>query len=122
MDREELHREHLTTVCGYVVTFDDELRSQLLQSEPGTLFQIDGTCSPGIQRLIGDHDLRYDVTVVRKLGSATAVVAYWAQQFPSVRDEALIFSAADLGLTDLSAQERKEHGGAVPDAAPKEQT
>jgi hypothetical protein len=39
------------------------------------------------------HRLRYWVTVTRKLAPATAVVVYWADKFPSVRDEAVIFSA-----------------------------
>src|SRR3954462_8611591 len=76
MDAEGAHREHLTTVCAYVVTFDDGLRGRLLQSEPGTPFRIDGSCSPGMERLIQDHGLRYWVTVARKLGPATATVVY----------------------------------------------
>lgn len=116
--RKKRHREYLTTVCAYVVTFDDGLRDQLLQSEQGTPFQIDGSCSPGMRRLIQGHRLRYWVTVARKLGLATAVVVYWAEEFPSVRDEAVIFSAADLGLTDQLAQKRQEHKQAEPDATP----
>lgn len=58
MGAEEARREHLTTVCAYVVTFDDELRDRLLQSEPGTPFRIDGSCSPGMQRLIEKLGLR----------------------------------------------------------------
>src|SRR5262245_14718027 len=100
----EMHREYLLTVCGYVVMFVDGLRDRLLQSEPGTPFQIEGSCSPEMQRLIQTHGLRYRVTIARKLGPATAVVAYWAEEFPSVRDEALIFLAADLGLTDVLVQ------------------
>jgi hypothetical protein len=106
METEEAHREYLTTVCAYVVTFDDGLRARLLQSEPGTPLPINGSCSPGMRRLIQEHELRYWVTVARKLGPATAVVAYWAEDFPSLRDEVVIFSAADLGLTDLLAQQR----------------
>ena len=109
MDAEEAHREYLTTVCAYVVTFDDALRDRLLQSEPGTPFRIEGSCSPGMQRLIEEHGLLFLATVVRKLGPVTATVAYWAEEFPSVRDEAVIFSAADLGLTDLLAQKWQEH-------------
>jgi hypothetical protein len=114
---EEAHREYLVTVCAYVVTFDDGLRNRLLRSEPGTRFRIDGSCSPGMQRLIQGHGLRYWVSVARKLGPATAVVTYWAEEFPSVRDEAVIFLAADLGLTDLLAQKRQEDKQAEPDAA-----
>jgi hypothetical protein len=94
--RKKRHREFLTTVCAYVVTFDDGLRQRLLQCEPGTPFLIDGSCSPGMQRLVQGQALRYWVTVARKLAPATAVVVYWAEEFPSVRDEAVIFSAADL--------------------------
>jgi hypothetical protein len=114
--RKNRHREHLTTVCAYVVTFDDGLRARLLQSEPGTPFQIEGRCNPGMQRLIQGHGLRYWVTVARKLGPATAVVVYWAEEFPSVRDEAVIFSAADLGLTGLLAQKMQGHDPAEPGA------
>src|SRR5262245_64835396 len=113
MDAEEAHREHLTTVCAYVVTFDDGLRDRLLQSEPGTPLRIDGGCSPGMQRLIEEHGLRYWVTVARKLGPATATVVYWAEEFPSLKDEALIFSAADLGVTDLLAQKQAEQVAAA---------
>lgn len=109
MDAEEVHREHLTTVCAYVVTFDNGLRDRLLQSDPGTPYRIEGSCSPGMRRLIEEHGLRYCVTVARKLGPATAAVVYWAEDFPSIRDEAVIFSAADLGLTDLLAKESQEH-------------
>ena len=108
------HREFLTTVGAYVVTFDDGLRDRLLQSEPGTPFEIDGSCSPGMRRLIQGNRLRYWVTVARKLGPKTAVVVYWATEFPSVRDEAVIFSAADLGLTELLTQKRQEQTQAEP--------
>lgn len=104
--RKKRHREYLTTVCAYVVTFDDGLRDRLLQSVTGTPFQIDGTVSAGMRRLIDNHRLRYWVTVARKLGPSTAIVVYWAEEFPSVRDEAIIFSAADLGLTDMLNQRR----------------
>jgi hypothetical protein len=115
--RKKRHREYLTTVCAYVVTFDDGLRDRLLRAEPGTQFQIDGSCSPGMRRLLEGHRLRYWVTVARKLGPATAVVVYWAEEFPSVRDEAVIFSAADLGLTELLAQKRHEYNQAEQAAA-----
>ena len=96
--RKKRHREFLTTVCAYVVTFDDRLRARLLQSEPGTTLRIDGGCSPGMERFVRGHGLRYCVTVARKVAPATAVVVYWAEEFPAVRDEAVIFSATDLGL------------------------
>jgi|ERR1043165_1221919 hypothetical protein len=114
--RKKRHREYLVMVCAYVVTFDDGLRDRLLQSEPGTPFTIDGSCSPGMQRLIQAHQLRYWVTVAHKLGPVTAIVVYWAAEFPSVRDEAVIFSAADLNLKDLIAQKRLEHKQAEPNA------
>jgi hypothetical protein len=117
MDAEEAHREHLTTVCAYVVTFDDGLRDQLLQSEPGTPFRIDGNCSVGMQRLIREHGLRYWVTVARKLGPKTATIVYWAEEFPAIRDEAVIFSADDLGVADLLAQKQHQHTQAESDAA-----
>jgi hypothetical protein len=56
--RKKRHREFLTTVCAYVVTFDDGLRQRLLQCEPGAPFLIDGSCSPGMQRLVQGHGLR----------------------------------------------------------------
>lgn len=115
--RKKRHREYLTTICAYVVTFDDGLRDRLLRAEPGTPFQIDGSCRPGIRRLLEDHRLRYWVTVARKLGPATAVVVYCAEEFPSVRDEAVIFSAADLGLTELHAQKQQERKQAEQAAA-----
>lgn len=96
--RKKRHRAFLTTVCAYVVTFDDSLRQRLLQSEPMTPFQIDGRCSLGIHRLMRRHRLRYLIAVVSKLAPATAVVVYWAEEFPSVRDEAIIFSRDDLSL------------------------
>jgi hypothetical protein len=43
----KLHREYHTTVCAWVVTFDDGLRGRLLLAEPGTPFLIDGSCSVG---------------------------------------------------------------------------
>jgi hypothetical protein len=97
--RKKRHREFLTTVCAYVVTFDEGLRQRLLQSEPGTPFRIDAGCSPGMQKLVRGHRLRYWVKVARKLAPATAIVVYWAEEFPSVCDEAVLFSAHDLGLT-----------------------
>jgi hypothetical protein len=103
--RERLHRQFLTTVCAYVVTFDDGLRQRLLDSEPGTPFRIEGACSPGIQRLVEGARLRFWVTVVRRLAASTAVVVFWAEEFPSIRDEGVIFSTADLDLTpELSDQ------------------
>ena len=88
--RKKWHRYYLTTVCAWVVTFDDELRQYLLESEPATPFRVEGTCSLGIQRLIQGRCLRYWVTVVRKLAPSTAAVVYWAEEFPSVRVEAVI--------------------------------
>jgi hypothetical protein len=52
-----------------------------------------------MKRLIRGHGLRYWVKVGRMVAPATAVVVYWADEFPSIRDEAVIFSAAELGLT-----------------------
>src|SRR5437660_1095296 len=100
--RKKLHRKFLTTVCGYVVTFDDELRQRLLQSEPGTPVQIEGSCSPGMQRLVRGRGLRYLIAVARKFAPATAIVVYWADECPSVRAEAVIFSVNDLGLSRIN--------------------
>ena len=97
--RKKLHREYVTTVCAYVVTFDDELRQRLLEVAPGTAFPIEGRCSPSMQRLLRGRGLRYWVSVARRLAPATAVVVYWAEEFPSVRDEAVIFSLDALGLS-----------------------
>src|SRR5438552_723987 len=99
--RKKRHRAYLTTVCAYVVTFDDGLRERLLQSEPGTPFRIDGSCGPGIQLLVRRYGLRYWVMLARKLGPTTAVVVYGAEEFPSVRDEAVIFSVDDLRPTNF---------------------
>jgi hypothetical protein len=106
--RKKRHREYLTTVCAYVVTFDDGLRDRLLQSEAGTPFPIDGNCSPGMRRLIQRHHLHYWVTLARKIGPATAIVGYWAEEFPSVRDAAVIFSVNDLGRRELLAGKRQQ--------------
>jgi hypothetical protein len=106
--RRKLHREYLTTVCGWVVTFDDELRQRLLQSEPGTPFRIEDSCNLWVQKLVRGRQLRYLITVARKLARATAVVVYWAEEFSTIRDEAVIFSADDLGQTELLAQKRQE--------------
>ena len=112
--RKKRHRQFLTTVCAYVVAFDDGLRARLLHYEPGTPFRIDGRCSPGILRLVEGRGLRYRVAVARKLAPATAVVVYWAEEFPAVRDEAVIFSAADLGLAAPAGQRHAEPGsGAI---------
>jgi hypothetical protein len=100
--RKKRHRQYLTTVCAHAVTFDDDLRQRLLQSEPATPFRIEGSYIPGIQRLMHGHRLRYWVTVAKKLAPATAVVVYWAEEFPSVRDEAVIFSSEDIGLARRS--------------------
>ena len=70
--RKKRHRQFLTTVCAYVVAFDDGLRARLLHYEPGTPFRIDGRCSPGILRLVEGRGLRYRVAVARKLAPATA--------------------------------------------------
>src|SRR5262249_30184784 len=96
--RKKRHREFLTTVCGYVVTFDDELRNHLLQSEPGTPYRVDGSCSPGTDRLIRRQSLRYWVMLSRKVAPATAMLVFWAEEFPSVREEAVIFSLIDLRI------------------------
>lgn len=93
--RKKLHRQYLVTICGFVVTFDDQLRKRLLASEPGTLFRIDGNCRPWVERLLRKHRLRFCVTLARKLGPACAVVVYWAEEFPVVRDEAALFSIKD---------------------------
>src|SRR5687768_13441203 len=101
--RKKVHRRHLTTVCAYVVTFDEGLRQRLLESEPGVPYRVDGLPGHRVCRLMGGLALRYSVTLVRKLAPSTAVVAYWADEFPTVRDEAVIFSREDLGPAALSA-------------------
>jgi hypothetical protein len=35
-------------------------------------------------------------------------VVFWAEEFPSVKDEVLIFSASDFALENLLAQKRQE--------------
>ena len=97
--RKKLHRKYVTLVCAWAVTFDDDLRQRLLHSQPRVSFAIGCDCSPGMQRLKGVQGLRYCVAMTRKLTPATAAVVYWSEEFPSVRDEAIIFSASDLGLT-----------------------
>src|SRR5690348_1518836 len=96
--RKKLHREYLTTICAWVVTFDDELRQRLLEVEPGTPFRIAGGCTPWVDRLMRGRVLRYCIKVARKLAPATAIVVYWAEEFPAVQGEAVLFSDADLGL------------------------
>jgi hypothetical protein len=95
--RKKLHRLYLSTVCAWVVTFDDVLRQRLRGSEPGTPFPIRDHSHRGVQRLLRRWGLRYLVATVRKLAPQTATVVYWAQEFPEVRDQAVIFSAQDLG-------------------------
>jgi hypothetical protein len=97
--RKKRHRKFLTTVCGYVVAFDDGLRQRLLKSKPGTPFPIGDGCSPGMRRLIQGKGLRYSVTLAHKVAPAAAVVVFLADEFPSVRDEAVIFQAEDLADT-----------------------
>lgn len=90
--RKKLHRKFLTTVCAYVVTFDDDLRRRLLASEPGTPLRIGSGCSRGIGRLMRRWGLSYWVAVARKLSPVDAVVIFWAEEFLVVQDEAFIFS------------------------------
>ena len=94
--RKKLHRRFLTTVCASIVSSDDELRQALLASEPGTLFKIDGASSQGIGKLMRHWDLVYWVTVVHRFSPTMAIVAYRAEQFPTVGDEAVIFALNDL--------------------------
>jgi hypothetical protein len=61
-----------------------------------------------MERLIQEHGLRYWVTVARRFGPETAAVVYWAEEFPSIRDEAIIFSAVDLGLANGLAEKPQE--------------
>ncbi|MFO0950818.1 MAG: hypothetical protein U0835_06615 [Isosphaeraceae bacterium] len=95
--RKKLHRRFLKTVCAFVVTFDDALRQRLLGSAPGEEFVLDATCSAGLGRLTRRWGLRYRAALARKHGTGTATVAYWAEEFPAVRDHAVIFDLADLG-------------------------
>ena len=99
--RKKRHREFLTTICAWVVTFDHRLRENLLRSKPGTAFDVDGACSAWVQRDIRKHGLRYRVALAHKLAPGTAYADYWAAEFPMVRDQCLIFSAADLELEDV---------------------
>jgi hypothetical protein len=96
--RKKQHREYISTICAYVATFDSELRDRLLRSNPGTPFRVEGTCNPRVVRMIRWHQLRYWITVRHKLSPQTAVVAYWAEEFPNIRDEAVIFATTDLRL------------------------
>jgi hypothetical protein len=102
--RKKRHRQFLTRVCADAVSSDAALRNRLLRSEPGTPFEIDGRYNEQVGRLMRGHGLRYWATVARRLGPSTAVVAYWAGEFPAVRDEAVFFSLADLGLSELVAR------------------
>jgi hypothetical protein len=113
--RKKRHREFLVTVCADAVTSDTALRDRLLRSKPGTPFPVEGGYSAWLGRLMRGLGLRYWVTIARKLGPSTAVVVYWAEEFPSVRDEAVIFSLADLGLSDLHARRVAELKQAEPD-------
>jgi hypothetical protein len=94
--RKKLHRRFLTTVCAFVVTFDDSLRRKLLESAPGEQFDLDGDCNPGIGRLMRRWGLRYRAAVARRNGPGTATVTYWAEEFPVVRDQAVIFDRRDF--------------------------
>lgn len=90
--RKKRHREFLTTVCAYVAATDVRLREALLASTPGTPFPIDGSCHRHMQRLIDRHRLKYEVALARRLSPGLAVVVYWAEEFPSVCDDAVLFS------------------------------
>jgi hypothetical protein len=94
--RKKLHRKYLTTVCGWVLTFDDSLRDQLLVSEAGTGFPIVLSRHRGMRRLMLRWTLRYSVAVIHQLAPQTATIAYWAQEFPAIKDEAVIFSTEDF--------------------------
>jgi hypothetical protein len=100
--RKKRHREFLVTVCAHALDADVELRGRLLRSEPGTPLPVGGGYNQWAGRLIRRHRLRYWATAVRILGPSTAVVLFWAEEFPAVRDEAVIFSTADLGRTDAA--------------------
>jgi hypothetical protein len=96
--RKKLHRQYLATVCGWLVTFDDQLRYKLLESEAGTPFRTEGCGNSTMRRFVRGRRLRYCVMVARKIAPATAVVVYWAEDFPTVRDEAVVFACSDLSL------------------------
>jgi hypothetical protein len=98
--RKKLHRKYLTTVCAWVLTFDDELRDRLLKSEAATPFPILSSSHRGIQGLMRRWRLRFWVAMAWKHAPQTATVVYWAAEFPEVRDEAVIFSRVDLSLNE----------------------
>src|SRR4051812_41010831 len=88
--RKKLHRKYLTTICAYIVTFDDELRRMLLESDPGVPFRIAGVPGRPFLQLMRGLGLRYSVCIRRKIGPLSAVVTYWSDEFPTVRDDAVI--------------------------------
>src|SRR5687767_15163818 len=94
--RKKLHQKYLDTVCVDAVT-NGELRQRLLEGEPFTPFRVEGG-DPRVQRLVRGRSLRYWAAVAQKLAPSTAVVIYWADEFPTVWNEAVIFSFADLGI------------------------
>jgi hypothetical protein len=96
--RKKVHRRHLTNVCADAVAFDRDLRQRLLESEPGVPVRIEGLPGEFSRRLVVGLGLRYSVALLRKVAPATAVVIYWADEFPTVHERAVIFSASDLGL------------------------
>jgi hypothetical protein len=97
--RKKLHRRHLNFLCADSVTFDDSLRRRLLEAEPGVPFRVAGRPGYFSARVIAGLGLRYSVAVLRKVAPKTAVVMFWADEFPTVRDTAVIFALKDLGLT-----------------------
>jgi hypothetical protein len=94
--RKKVHRRYLTTVVGYLSAMDDSLRQRLLSSEAGEPFAIRVGSKLPIDRLIRRWGLNYWVRASRKLAAGTAVIAFWAAEFPEVWDEAVIFNRADL--------------------------
>ena len=96
--RKKLHRKFLLDVCLTAITFDDELRNSLFHLEVGTVAVIRGCCRPWATKLMRQWRLCYSFAALRRIAPEAVSVAFWSDEFPSIRNDALIFTRGERGL------------------------
>lgn len=96
--RKKLHRRHLDWIVADVSN-DPEWRERLLAAAPAESLEITAGPTRSSNRLIRWWGLRYRVAVADRIGPKTAVLVFWASEFPVVNSDSIIFSMADLSLT-----------------------